>query len=157
MTLKTKGVRADLDAAEAARKKRAAKTREDTLAYSLREPYEPTPRDEFLAGLTDSERIFGQMYWHMECKHDHEVVVAGNPSLDGLEPIWMRCPDCDLVRRWFGTKTETKRQEWISYCPADYDMFDWTDLFHRDRSLWRYIHDECLAEMVEGTLQGGTV
>jgi hypothetical protein len=120
--------------------------------YALREPEGPSLFDVFAVELPDDQRVFAKTYWHMRCEHLYEGVVAGNPSLDGLEPVWKRCADCGLVRRWYGNRTASKRQEWMTYCPDGFDMFDWEHLFTKDRGMWLYIHDECLAEMVDESM-----
>jgi hypothetical protein len=115
----------------------------------MREPHGLTPFEEFTDTLADDARVFATTYWHMQCAHADEEVISQTASfVEGASPEHLRCRNCGLVRRWQGSKTETKRHEWMSYCPDGYDMFEWGDLYVGDRSLWQYIHDECLAEMV---------
>lgn len=141
----------DLDADKKRRQAQTAKEREEALAYSLRPPKEPTAFEEFYAKLSDGERVFAVMYWHMQCEHAKEVVIVETASfVNGNEPEMTECQDCGITRQWHGTKTETKRQEWIGYCPEGYDMWDWMALYVKDRSLWQFIHDEVLAEQLEG-------
>lgn len=132
----------------AKRKRASAFDAEQQRLFGLREPDGPTPLEEFTETLAPDARVFAELYWHMQCEHvDEEIVLV--PSLDGAEPSHVRCKVCGSVRRWWGTKTETKRQEWSGYCPDGYDMFEWHDMYVRDRSMWQFIHDEVLAEMSE--------
>lgn len=140
--------------AETAKRKRADKfQREQELAHGLREPQGPNAFDQFVAELDTSQRVFAKTYWQMQCEHKHEESVAESVSfVEGREPIFVRCFDCGANRRWMGTRTATKINEWMSYCPDGYDMFEWEELFVKDRSMWRFIHDEAMYEMVEAAM-----
>lgn len=121
--------------------------------FRLREPDGPSEFKLFKDALDESAKPFAEMYWHMKCPHKREVEVAVIPSMVlGKEASHVQCLDCDIIRRWHGTKTLTKQKEWIGYCPDGYDMFDWEALFLRDRSMWQLIHDEVLAEMAEASM-----
>jgi hypothetical protein len=136
--------------AEAAKRKRVEQyiTEQDRL-FSLRQPHGPTPFDDFKEGLADDARVFAKLYWTMRCEHRHETPVTIDPSIvHGTTVAHMSCPECGLIRSWCGTRAATKRREWESYCPEGFDMFDWCDLYVPDRSLWQYIHDEALADML---------
>lgn len=126
--------------------------RELAAEYRPREPKAPTAFQAFTDGLSDEQRPFATTYWHMQCDHQGEKAIAGNPHGDGYEPVWMRCPDCGLLRRWHGSRTATKSMEWMSYCPDGFDMFEWEELFTRDRSMWMFLHDEALASMVDESM-----
>lgn len=135
-------------------KKAEAFLTEQERVFAMRLPQGPSPFVEFVSDLSDEERIFASAYWHMQCEHRNEKPQMIDPSfVNGVTPVTMECPDCGLVRRWHGTRTETKLQEWMSYCPNGYDMFDWQDMFVRDRSMWRFIHDEVLADMVDDSMK----
>ena len=56
------------------------------------------------------------------------------------------------MRKWMGNRTDTKKREWMEYCPEGFDMFEWEELFVKDRSLWQFIHDEAMATMVEDSM-----
>lgn len=119
------------------------------MIYRMREPDGPSAFETFAAELEDEQRPFAKLYWTMQCDHAHEEKVAVDAS---GAPIMVRCTDCGIVRRWQGTRGATKVQEWMSYCPDGFDMFEWQDLYVRDRSMWQFIHDEVLAEQVTITL-----
>lgn len=136
------------EAQRAKRKRASAFEAEQQRLFGLRVPDGPTPFEEFKETLAPDARVYAQLYWNMQCEHDHGAIVLF-PSLEGAEPTHVVCTFCGSMRQWHGTKTETKRQEWIGYCPDGYDMFEWQDLFVRDRSLWQFIHNEVLAEMSE--------
>jgi len=123
--------------------------REAEREFRLREPNGPSPFELFRENLPVDAKPFALLYWHMECEHRGEKIIAGTSTLDHYEPVWMRCPDCGLVRRWFGNRTATKKQEWMSYCPEGYDMFEWDELYQPSRPLWRFIHDEVLVSQVD--------
>jgi len=133
-----------------AERRQAAKI-EQQLAdeFQMREPNGPSPFELFRENLPVDAKPFALLYWHMQCEHRAEKIIAGTSTLDNYEPVWVRCPDCGLVRRWFGNRSATKKQEWVSYCPDGFDMFEWDELFTRDRSMWRFIHDEVLVSQVD--------
>jgi hypothetical protein len=109
----------------------------------VREPFSPTALDMFTLELPEDERDDAEEYWHMQCEHGHEVeVVLAASFTNGNEPVWMRCPDCGVRRRWQGTRASTKVDEWMSYQPDGFNNLDWLDLYVKDRSLWRYIYRE---------------
>jgi hypothetical protein len=123
------------------------------LRYAIRVP-KVTALDLFKAELPEDEQAYAETYWHMQCEHAHEVeIILAASFTNGNEPVWMECPDCGLRRRWDMSRAQTKVNEWTAYCPDGFDMFDWIDLYVKDRSLWRYIYDECQVEMVENSFK----
>jgi hypothetical protein len=46
-------------------------------------------------------------------------------------------------------RTRLLEAEWRSLCPDGYDMFEWEDLFGKDKSLWSFILEEVEISMVE--------
>ncbi len=111
---------------------------------------EPKPLDDFarfVADLSDDEQPFALKLWQMSCDHyESEVLAVGG---DG-QPRSVKCLRCGRVRKWMGSDMSTKLQEWNDYCPDGFDMFEWQELYIRDRRMWRFLHDEALASMVEG-------
>ena len=137
--------------AESDKRKRAdALQAEQERVYGLREPRPPSELDVFTASLTDDQKVFARMYFQMECDHGEFPLATLHSFVEGTTLIDALCERCGLVRKWMGNKTETARAEWMSYCPDGFDMFDWLDLYTKDRGAWRFIHDEVLSEMMEG-------
>lgn len=123
------------------------------MQYGLREPKQ-TLLTVFADDLPDDEKPFAQKLFQMDCNHfDSEVTVQ--KSENGISvPERKQCKRCGLSYRVNRTATLTKRAEWDSYCPDGFDMFDWQDLYQRDKSTWRFIFSEVLSEM-EPTLMEG--
>jgi hypothetical protein len=125
----------------------AISRREALMRRNPLDPFAPEPDSrfrKFVMDLADDELPFVMDYWHMRCHHKRLRAVDDDNHIE--------CVICGLVRTWQGDDLATMKAEWASYCPDGMDMFDWADLFVRDRSLWRYIHGEVLAEMVEGVI-----
>ena len=112
----------------------------------LREPHElETYRRELPYDL----QPFAAKLFKMECGHIDREVTAMKAPLDPSErEEWWRCPRC-----WYSAKKQTYlrelQAEWASYCPDGYDMWEWMDMFTKDRSLWRFIYEEAEVELVD--------
>lgn len=118
------------------------------LQFELREPKPPTEFDLFVAELDDSQRPFATILWRMACQHTDEV-IENDPHGTAT---WVRCKRCDSLRRWLGSTAKTRQGEWMTYCPDGFDMFDWDELYTRDKTLWPFIHDEALYAMLEDAM-----
>jgi hypothetical protein len=116
---------------------------------------EPRHEDEFLAfhdNLKADEIPFALKLFQMSCDHPKTEIIAQKGSWTSGEPVYFTaCVRCALVRR-DAAPTFMLREEWDSHCPEGYDAFDWGDLFTKDKTLWRFIHDEVLAEQVSGSM-----
>lgn len=138
---------------EAAKRKQADSfVAEQERVYGLREPRPPSKIEEFTAKLADDQKVFARMYFQMECGHELLPIAKTVSYVDGIKVHSILCQHCALVRTWQGSKTATDQAEWVSYCPDGFDMFDWQDLYTKDRGVWRFIHDEVLAEMVSESM-----
>lgn len=129
-----------------------AKTREDTLAYSLREPGEPTAFDLFRKNLSEDAKPFAMLYFQMQCEHGRRTIAERYSMVDGNDAAFAVCDHCGAAFRL----PYSKWQEWINYCPDGFDMIEWADMYSRDKSMWQFIHDEVLAELAEGVIADGT-
>lgn len=134
----------------------AAKPKEDVeqeRVFGLREPIS-TEYTMFLNELPIDQRPFGKVYFQMECGHaGEEWVVTLTSLVEQNEKTHLLCDRCGLLRRWWGTRTATIKQEWNGYCPDGYDAFEWADLFVKDRGLWRFVHNEVLDEMTSDAMK----
>lgn len=117
------------------------------FAPTMREP-KPGAFLSFLDSLSDEQKPNALDLFRMECSHANLNVLVVIAPLDPAErEEWMQCDRCGLVLK-YGSKTSMLNQEWMHYCPEGYDMFDWQDLFTRDKSLWSFIVEEAEAELV---------
>jgi hypothetical protein len=124
------------------------------LEHQLREPKGASEFELFLAELEDDEKPFGRHLFQMDCAHANcEKVASLGRWSDDTEEIWHVCKRCGYILRGC-TKTAQRTNEWMSYCPVGFDMFDWQELYQSDKSLWRYIFDEAQDELVSSVLAG---
>lgn len=136
----------------AKRKKLDAYLREMERVFGLREPRHEHEFLMFYDVLKEDERPFAAKLFQMECDHPQSEVIAQKGAWSSGEPIrYLACTRCGIVRRE-GTTTFMRVEEWTNYCPDGYDMFDWMDLLTKDKSLWRFIYDEVIAEMTANAL-----
>lgn len=119
--------------------------------FGMRTPRHENEYLEFLYTLKADEHPFALQLFRMTCTHPKVEVVANGTSMVHDNKRHIACVRCGLVRVE-QSKTKMLIAEWQSYCPTGFDMFDWEDLFTKDKSMWRFLHDECLAEMVEESM-----
>jgi hypothetical protein len=147
MALKEKGSEAT------AKQQLAAKVEAELQErYGLREPLPPSEFDVFVASLSDDQKPFAKALWQMGCEHKDEVIENTSSILDGVKPTVVRCKHCGLMKTWQGTPASSKRFEWTSFCPDGFDMFEWEDLYQRDKTMWPLIFDEVQYAMLEATM-----
>lgn len=121
--------------------------------FGLREPRHESEFLEFYDTLKEDERMFAVKLFQMSCWHDRNERVASSIAWSSGEGyVYIACTRCGLVRRDDTSVKRMRLAEWNSYCPEGFDAFDWTDLLMTDKSIWRFIHDEALAEMVDASM-----
>lgn len=115
----------------------------------LREPHE---LEAFRRELPPEQQSLAANLFKMDCPHEVREVTASITPLDpSAREEWWKCPRC-----WYSAKKQGKlselRAEWNSYCPEGYDMWEWADMFTKDKTLWRFIYDEAEHMLVADVL-----
>jgi hypothetical protein len=115
----------------------------------LREPHELVA---YRSELPEDLRPHAAKLFKMECEHTVRDITAVNAPLDPSErEEWWRCRRC-----WYSAKktgiNATLREEWNSYCPEGFDMWEWADMFTKDRTMWRFIYEEAEYALVADVL-----
>lgn len=107
-------------------------------------PYlrEPHALEQYRRELPEDMRPHAAKLFKMECDHAEREVTSVLAPLDpSKREEWWRCENC-----WHSDKKQSKtaelRHEWHGYCPEGYDMWEWADMFTKDKTMWRYIYEE---------------
>lgn len=146
-------------------------------AYTYKDVPKPSPdapaeqwvpyireQPEFLAfedSLSDDERPNAVKLFCQACDHPpaKQVLISYIPGGIASQRTneRYRCERCGLGYMGLPSRTATLKAEWRSYCPQGFDMFEWEDLFTRDKSMWRFIIDEAEFELVKDVLEKGDI
>lgn len=121
----------------------------DTWKPYLRMPHEFVA---FKDALPEDLQPMAAKLFTMQCDHMEREITAVIAPLDpSKREEWWRCERC-----WYSAKKQSKTTnlmaEWNSYCPEGMDMFDWEDMFTRDKGMWRFIYEEAEYDLVAEVL-----
>ena len=117
-------------------------------------PYlrEPIELERYRRELPTDLQPMAAKLFKMECDHPEKEVVSVIAPLDPSErrSQW-RCNRCHCLGNTAG-KMRMLYEEWLTYCPEGYDMWEWADMFTKDKSLWRFIYEEAEHMLVADVL-----
>lgn len=88
----------------------------------------------------------------MQCDHK---ALRGEKAIASLteDQTYRRCPDCQVILRWWGNYTQTIQAEWMQYRVEGYGMPEWGELFTTDKALWLFILEEAQLALTD---EGGS-